>query len=109
VSAAYNRGKPPCVCIFFFFFLFPHLRSENIFTTYTHGPRSQKAAYAYESPFFLFLSRFCLFKKVGRPREYFSKGCGVGVPYETGGREEKKRRIIIIITSVTIVFLFASW
>lgn len=58
VRAAYNRGKPPCVCVcIFLLFVSPHLRLETFLRhTHTHGPRSQKAAYAYTSCFFFFLS-----------------------------------------------------
>jgi hypothetical protein len=93
VSAAYNRGKPPCVCIFFFlfFFHFPHLRSENIFTTYTHGPRSQKAAYAYESPFFFFFFPvFVFFKKLAALVNIFPKGAGSGsLTKREGGKKNE--------------------
>jgi hypothetical protein len=78
-----------CVFFFFFFFHFPHLRSENIFTTYTHGPRSQKAAYAYESPFFFSSFPFLSFLKSWPPSWIFFQRVRGRGPLRNG-REEKK-------------------
>ena len=115
VRAAYNRGKPSCVCVCVYFssFCLSPFKVGNIFTTHTHTRAAVTKgrlciyellffSFSLSLPFLSFLKEIRWAALVNIPR-----GCGVGVLVK---KKIYNKRIIIIITrkSVTIVFLFAS-